>query len=71
MRTHAQIIEDAGIARIHELGLAASVITVKSWLRRGHIPAASFIGFVQAGLATFDELAAGAKPRKAKVAEVA
>lgn len=71
MRTHLEILKDAGPEAIHEKGIAASLHTARSWLQREHIPPAAFDGFVAAGLATFEELFAGARPRKARVQQVA
>jgi len=63
MRTHLQILTDAGAEAIHERGIAASLNTARSWIQREQIPASAFVQFAEAKLATLEELAAGVWPR--------
>ena len=58
MRTHADIIRDAGIEKI--AGVAnAPLNTVRSWVVRDSLPAKHWQLIVQNGLATADELMRG------------
>lgn len=63
MRTHSQIIDHRDAPRLAN-ALGVSVHTVRSWKQRGSIPAEYWRGFDAAGVATIEELAASAKPRK-------
>nr|WP_303683040.1 hypothetical protein [Brevundimonas naejangsanensis] len=67
MRTHSQIISDAGgpsqLKRL--LNLLATIHTVRSWAARDSIPAAHWNAVVAAGLATLQELADAAELRRA------
>lgn len=59
MRTHSQIIRDAGGAlKVHDLlGLASKLNTVRSWYQRDKIPDEYWRAFADRKLATLDELA--------------
>lgn len=65
MRTHSDIIRDAGGAQaLHaQLGLARKLNTVRSWVQRGSIPAKHWRALADRGFATVDELATGAATR--------
>lgn len=66
MRTHAEIIKDAGTdALVERAGLPVSVHTVRSWRQRGGIPGEYWKAISDAGLATLNELAAAADVRRA------
>jgi hypothetical protein len=62
MRTHADIINDAGgAAALHDkLGLLGKIHTVRSWGQRDSIPADQWKAIADAGLATLEELAEAA-----------
>ncbi len=74
MRTHLDIIKDAGGPT--ELGRTIGVDpnTVHAWVRAESIPAAHYVSVVHAEIATFEELAVAAaarrkaKPEKARAA---
>jgi hypothetical protein len=59
MRTHADVIRDAGGAlKIHDrLGLVRKLRTVRSWATRDSIPSHYWRPLADQGLATVDELA--------------
>lgn len=59
MRTHSQIIADAGGSSTikHDLGLDASIHAIRSWVARDSIPSPYWQVFAKRGLATLDELA--------------
>ena len=70
MRSHAQIILDAGgyravFLRLHPDG---KLQTVKSWVLRDNIPAEYWRGLVDQGLCTLDELATWAAARRLRKA---
>lgn len=63
MRTHSTIITDAGgPAKVAKVIPAASG-TVKQWRRLDSIPAPYWQGFADQGIASLEELAAGAARR--------
>ncbi|MGV3580021.1 hypothetical protein [Brevundimonas sp.] len=66
MRTHAEIIADAGGPSqvLLRLTLSASIHTVRSWVQRNSIPAEHWAAFAAGGLATLEELATGAAQRR-------
>lgn len=68
MRTHADIIRDAGgPVAVHDgLGLEAKQHTVRSWLQRDSIPADHWKACALAGFATLDELATAAAAKRAE-----
>lgn len=69
MRTHSQIVHDAGVAKIREVlsarGLKVSDPTVRSWARRpadvGSIPSSYWNALADAKVSTLKELAAHAE----------
>lgn len=64
MRTHKQIIAEAGLDRVRGvLGHDVSVNTVRSWGNRSSIPAPYWHILVGHGLASLEELAAGVAKR--------
>lgn len=64
MRSHRQIVADAGPERLVELfGVKASFRTVRSWRLRDSIPAPYWQKLVDHRLASLEELAAGAAAR--------
>ncbi|ALJ08259.1 hypothetical protein JL11_07820 [Brevundimonas sp. DS20] len=67
MRTHDQIIADAGgpMAVKKRLDLSKPIHTVRSWSARKSIPAEYWHGFASTGLATLEELAEAAALRLA------
>ena len=69
MRTHKQIMSDNTISAIRralaDRGVELSDPTVRSWARRGAIPAAYWMPLVDAKVATLDELAKSVRPRAA------
>lgn len=67
MRTHSQIIADAGgpSQLKRRLNLLATIHTVRSWAARDSIPAAHWNAVVAARLATLQELADAAEVRRA------
>ena len=69
MRTHSQIIRDAGEDRVVAI-TKRPINTVRSWVTRDSIPAPEWAGLVAAELCKADELiaAAAAKPPKTRVA---
>lgn len=69
MRTHADILKDAGATAIHARGIGGTLNTVRSWIQRKSIPASAFADFVEAGFATFEELAGDARKRRAPQGE--
>lgn len=74
MRTHKMIIAEAGgPTAVHErLGLAAHEIhAVRSWSQREKIPPEHWTAFVDAGIATLEELAEAAAARRAGPSQVA
>jgi hypothetical protein len=66
MRSHAQIIRDAGGYRAVYLKLhwKGKLATVKSWVLRDNIPAEHWRGMVDQGLCTLDELATAIAVKK-------
>jgi hypothetical protein len=70
MRSHSQIIRDAGgyravYLKLHWNGKAQ---TVKSWVLRDNIPAEHWRGMVDQGLCTLDELATWAATKRYRAA---
>ncbi len=67
MRSHSQIIKDAGgpSRLIARLALSTPVYTVRSWVARNSIPAPIWRSLADHGLATLEELAADAAQRAA------
>lgn len=57
MRSHAQIVSDAGKTEAIAIRLGISVHTVRSWVQRNSIPPAHWAGFAEAGWTTLSELA--------------
>jgi len=70
MRTHKQIIDDAGGAgAFHDkLGLDGKIHTVRSWAQRNSIPADHWPDVVRLRLASLKELTEAKPPRKQKAA---
>ena len=68
MRTHLQVITDAGgyKAAAERLGLMPN--RVRFWERRQAIPPEEWAAVAQAGLATLEELARAAAARKSQAA---
>jgi len=60
MRTHSDVIKDAGGALVlHDrIGLVRKVRTVRSWAWRDSIPSEYWRPIVEAGFASYGELAA-------------
>jgi hypothetical protein len=70
MRSHAQIIRDAGgyravYVKLHWKG---KIHTVKSWVLRDNIPAEHWRALVDLGLCTLDELATALAIKKYRAA---
>ena len=59
IRTHADIIADASVARIADL-TNVSIHTVAAWRKRDSIPGWHWLAFRDAGFATLEELAVAA-----------
>lgn len=70
MRTHSDIIRDAGGARaVHDLlGLIDKIHTVRSWVQRDSIPPEYWSRLAALGVATTDELAAAVAREAEKAA---
>lgn len=65
MRTHYQIIKDAGNEKIAEaLGGIVPVNTVRSWRQRSSIPSEHWVPLAAANFATLEEFAAAVRPRR-------
>lgn len=68
MRTHQQIVKDAGAsnlaARLPEAGVQLSQTTPQRWSDRNSIPAEYWPALVTLKVATMTELAAGVKQRR-------
>lgn len=66
MRTHSQIIHDAGgpMAIKRRLSLSATIHTIRSWAARNSIPAEYWSSVATAKLATLKELADAAEARR-------
>ncbi len=66
MRTHKQIITDAGgVSAVHaDMASVVSQHTVRSWFQRENIPAEYFAYFAARGWASVDELALAAAVKK-------
>ncbi len=64
MRSHAQIVTDAGEERLSALG-SVPLNTASSWKRRDRIPSDMWKPIAEEGLASLEELAsyAAANPR--------
>jgi hypothetical protein len=63
MRTHSQIVADAGEAAL-VAATGVSRFTVQSWRRRNSIPAPYWPKLVDLDAATIEELACGVQPRR-------
>ena len=65
MRTHKQIVEQVGVPSLRRIladrGVEMPDPTVRSWARRGSIPAVYWEPLVEAKVTTFKELAASAR----------
>lgn len=61
MKTHAQIVRDAGKADEVALLCGVTVYAVRSWVQRNSIPGDKWATFARAGHATLDELALAAE----------
>lgn len=68
MRSHSQIIKDAGgpSRLIAKLALSTPIYTVRSWVARNSIPAPIWQSLADHGLATLEELAADAARNAAR-----
>lgn len=65
MRSHQQIIRDAGVDAVHgACGLAEKQLTVRSWAQRNSIPAEHWKALALAGIATLAELAEAAAAKR-------
>lgn len=66
MRTHSDVIKDAGGALIihNRLGLIRKLRTVRSWATRDSIPGEYWRPLADLGIATVDELATYAHTRE-------
>ena len=66
MRTHAEIVAQAGSTEEVALARGVSTHTVRSWVQRDSIPAEHWAAFASDGKATLAELAeyAASNPRK-------
>ena len=64
MRTHQQIIDDAGGPSTMDRAAGAKSGTAKQWKRLNSIPAPYWAEIARQGLATLEELAAGAETRR-------
>lgn len=65
MRTHSQIIREAGTAETVALNLGVSVNTVRSWIQRDSIPAERWAALRSLNAASLDELATAAATKRA------
>lgn len=63
MRTHAQIITDAGGPAILDAATQSKPGTAKQWRRIDSIPAAHWSALADNGITTLEELAAAAAAR--------
>jgi hypothetical protein len=70
MRSHAQIIRDAGGYKIvhNKLHWTGKSPTVKSWVLRDNIPAEHWRALVDQGICSLDELATWASTKKFRAA---
>lgn len=64
MRTHKQIIKDAGGPAVVARAVVAEANTAKGWSRSNSIPAMYWEPLVAAQMATLEELAAAAAARR-------
>lgn len=64
MRTHTQIIEDAGGVASFAAAIDAPYNRARQWVPADSIPAPYWRAVVKAKLATFDELAIAAERRR-------
>lgn len=62
MRSHTDIVRDAGAAKIALL-TGKPIYTVRSWQQRGSIPSEYWATLIEASHATADELIAAAANR--------
>lgn len=61
MRNHADIIKDAGAARVSDhLGETVTLPTVNSWIARDSIPSLHWDALATGGITTLEELAKAA-----------
>ncbi len=65
MRTHADILAAAGLAKVQAAVPVESAHTIRSWVQRGSIPGKHWAAFASAKLATLEELAAAAASKVA------
>lgn len=65
MRTHIQIIEDAGGYKQLAIHLHQKPERLRFWARRKAIPPEEWVTVAEAGVATLDELAQAAAARRA------
>lgn len=65
MQTHSEIVKRAGAAEEVARARGVSVHTVRSWIKRGSIPAEHWAAFAAEGVATLEQLAAAAARRPA------
>jgi hypothetical protein len=66
MRSHSQIVREAGAPDRVALKRSVSVHTVRSWMQRNSIPAEHWLGFANDGSASLAELAAAAAATAAR-----
>ncbi|MXP24839.1 hypothetical protein GRI39_02100 [Altererythrobacter indicus] len=71
MRTHAQIVREAGKPADVATRRNVSVHTVRSWIRRNSVPQEHWLAFRDDGWASLDELAVGAAAQSAEAEAVA
>lgn len=64
MRTHAQIVREAGSVEEVALWRKVSVNTVRSWMQRDSLPAEHWAAFAREGKADLTELANAAASRR-------
>jgi hypothetical protein len=58
MRTHTDIVKDAGKAAEVALACGVSIYAVRAWIQRNGIPAHHWATFINRGFAGLDELSA-------------
>ena len=63
MRTHPDIIRDAGGAAGLTEKIGVNLNTARSWVQRGRIPVEAFSALANANIAAMDELLATRRPR--------
>ena len=57
MLTHAEIVKRAGAPEQVAADRSVSIHTVRSWIQRNSIPPDQWMAFVNAGHASFEEIA--------------